>query len=199
MDDEAISQFITFTSSTPEKAAQYLTFADGDLQGALDLYFANEGVDLQAPAPTSTQPLPTSSVANPSTAQTGSEPRYHQDRHGVVHIDSGSEDEDFVDEDEPVQRSSHRHPAPALNTPPTATPPNASAYDDDEAMARRLQEEYYGNAGLGPDGVRAPIGRTTETLVGPGADMSHDDLRAAVQEQIEARNRRSRQRGTCSH
>ena len=62
-------------------------------------------------------------------------------------------------------------------------------------MARRLQEELYagGDIGGGPagDGVRAPIRRTTETLVGPGAyGMSDDDdMRAAVLEQMRARQR----------
>lgn len=46
--------------------------------------------------------------------------------------------------------------------------------EDDEAMARRLQEEMYGSggaggAGAGEDDVRAPMARTTETLVGPGS------------------------------
>ncbi|KAJ5558751.1 hypothetical protein N7535_009369 [Penicillium sp. DV-2018c] len=46
-------------------------------------------------------------------------------------------------------------------------------FDDDEAMARRLQEEMYGGPGGVPDQdeVRAPMARTTETLVGPGADF----------------------------
>ncbi|TGZ78925.1 hypothetical protein EX30DRAFT_333891 [Ascodesmis nigricans] len=44
----------------------------------------------------------------------------------------------------------------------------AGVYEDDEAMARRLQEEFYGATGGagGGDEVRAPIPRTRETLVG---------------------------------
>ncbi|PVH97772.1 hypothetical protein DM02DRAFT_66493 [Periconia macrospinosa] len=65
--------------------------------------------------------------------------------------------------------------------------------DDDEAMARRLQEEMYGSGGgggLGQDEVRAPIDRRTETLVGPGADWGpdeEDDINALVQEQLARR------------
>ncbi|CAI6341702.1 unnamed protein product [Periconia digitata] len=77
-------------------------------------------------------------------------------------------------------------------TLPTAFQPNV---DDDEAMARRLQEEMYGSGGggggggLDQDQVRAPIDRRTETLVGPGADWlpEDDDVDAMVQEQIARR------------
>jgi hypothetical protein len=51
-------------------------------------------------------------------------------------------------------------------------------FDDDEAMARRLQEEMYGGPGGVPDEdeVRAPMARTTETLVGPGADFDSGEF-----------------------
>lgn len=70
---------------------------------------------------------------------------------------------------------------------PAASGPGAGSFDDDLEMARRMQEELYAEGGRGsgsgrdpdpdhdhdndrdPDGVRAPMGRTTETLVGPGA------------------------------
>jgi hypothetical protein len=60
--------------------------------------------------------------------------------------------------------------------------------EDDEAMARRLQEEMYG--GAGPEGdVRAPMARTTETLVGPGADYDPEDIDAMVAERMAQRRR----------
>lgn len=52
--------------------------------------------------------------------------------------------------------------------------------EDDEAYARRLQEELYGTgggaggSGAGEDEVRAPIPRTRETLVG-GYDDGDED------------------------
>lgn len=66
----------------------------------------------------------------------------------------------------------------------------APAFNDDEAMARRLQEEMYG----GPDNedeVRAPMARTTETLVGPGADYDDDgdDMHTNILSQLRARQR----------
>lgn len=74
------------------------------------------------------------------------------------------------------------------STPPSAFQPNV---DDDEAMARRLQEEMYGSGGggagaggLGQDEVRAPIDRRTETLVGPGADWGPEDDEADINELV---------------
>ena len=61
------------------------------------------------------------------------------------------------------------------------------------AMARRLQEEMYSENPASGDGVRAPIGRTTETLVGPDASWGlEDDREAAVLEQL---RRRAQPRG----
>jgi hypothetical protein len=50
----------------------------------------------------------------------------------------------------------------------------SNTYENDEAMARRLQEEFYGSGegptGMGGDDVRAPMARTRETLVDPDID-----------------------------
>ncbi|KAF2265665.1 UBX domain-containing protein 7 [Lojkania enalia] len=74
-----------------------------------------------------------------------------------------------------------------------AAAPNTSM-EDDEAMARRLQEEMYGGmggmGGVDPEtGVRAPMARTTETLVGPGSNWGsqEDDIDAMVREQMARR------------
>jgi hypothetical protein len=70
--------------------------------------------------------------------------------------------------------------------------------EEDMAMAKRLQEELYqGNQGSGsgsggnPDDVRAPIARTTETLVAPGwGGGEHDDgMEAAFLEELRRRRR----------
>lgn len=82
-----------------------------------------------------------------------------QPAHNAIPVDS--DDDLLVDE----SRSS----APAR--------PRAADGDleDDAAMARRLQEELYSGGDPSADEVRAPIARTTETLVGPGAE-SYGDL-----------------------
>jgi hypothetical protein len=89
------------------------------------------------------------------TTQTAPPP--NQSAHHAVQIDS---DDDLIVHE---ARSSARPP-----------PRAEGVFEDDAAMARRLQEELY--SGSDPsDGVRAPIARTTETLVGPGAE-SYGDL-----------------------
>ena len=84
-------------------------------------------------------------------------------------------------------------PAPQGNAPSTRAQPGV---EDDEAMARRLQEEMYGGGGgaaggAGNDEIRAPIERRVETLVGPGSNWGpaddEEDLDAMVQEQLARR------------
>ena len=210
MDDAAVAQFVSFTSSTPERAAQYLRLTDGDIQQAIELYFVNDGNDpsgsTSSTHPQSPQPP---SVPPPRTRPPGYRQGY-EDEQGVVHLDSDPDDSD--DYQPQITESSSRHaaisdrPRSAIHTPPSLTPPNArtsTSVDDDEAMARRLQEEIYTGTGagaeIGPRGIRAPIGRTTETLVGPGSFDAddEDEMRAAVLEQMRARQQQRRTpRGT---
>lgn len=204
-----MAQFVSFTSSTPDRAAQYLRLTDGDVQQAIDLFFVNDGNDPSGssssthPQPEQAPPVPPSRTREPR-----SRPVYEDDR-GIVHLDS---DPDYSDDDKPeITGSSSRRvavpdrPRSAIHTPSSMTPPTgqaSGALDDDEAMARRLQEEFYAGAGIGaevdPEGIRAPIGRTTETLVGPSSfDANEEDMRAAVMDQLHARQQR-RPRGLYS-
>lgn len=202
MAEEAVPQFLSFTSSTPDQAIQYLRLTDGDVQQAIDLFYANDGNDLSSSA----QAPP---ISPPHARPPGHHQRGYEDSHGIVHLDS---DSDFSDDEKPEATSTNRsRPAvsartrPSTHTPSSMTPPTGSvAFDDDEAMAMRLQEEIYAGAGAreavdaDPDGPRAPIGRTTETLVGPGPFDSENanEMRAAVLEQMRARQQPRRQRGT---
>ena len=68
--------------------------------------------------------------------------------------------------------------------------------EDDEAMARRLQEEMYGVTGAGAESgtngeghIRAPIARQSETLVGSGSDAGVGYSDAEMPAAIEARMR----------
>ena len=68
----------------------------------------------------------------------------YEDEDGVVHLDSDDE------------------------TPSAQQGARGNTFDDDMEMARRLQEEMYAEGDASrSDGVRAPMARTTETLVGP--------------------------------
>lgn len=96
----------------------------------------------------------------------------YEDESGVIHVDSDSDDD-------------NRLPHAGQSTQPTA----GSTFEDDAAMARRLQEEMYrGDNNYGSDGVRAPMARTTETLVGPDSDLD-DDMHANILSQLRARGR----------
>lgn len=210
MDSSLIAQFTAVTGSTPSTADQYLRLGDNDLEQAVGLYFANDGAELEVSAPgTQAPPVPPPST-RPHPETTG-----YTDGNGVVHLDSDDDgDPDYVDEQDPAPR---REPDPTAQpsrdlglgaiTPHNATPPPASedaTMDDDEAMARRLQEEFYGgaqtrgvaNAAVDESGYRAPIARTTQTLVGPDSfdPNNPEDMRAAVMEQMMAR-RQPRTRG----
>jgi UBX domain-containing protein 7 len=109
----------------------------------------------------------------PLTEEPAQPPRrtHFEDEAGVVHLDSDTDDD---------------------NAPARA----ASTFEDDAAMARRLQEEMYGvSAGAGgigePDqAVRAPMARTTETLVGPDLDFDdEEDMHTNILSQLRARQR----------
>lgn len=213
MDEDAIAQFAGITGSTPAIAAQYLRLADNHTEQAIELFFANDGANLEPSSapPRSPHPPPIPS----SSTRPAAHRRGYQDEEGVVHLDSDQEDEDFIDDDDDVEVTGHAsrrgpaggRPASALQTPSSATPPNGPSrtVDDDEAMARRMQEEIYGGAGadgrgseaLDEHGYRAPLARTTETLVGPDSfDPSNaDEMRAAVMQQMAARRQQPRQRG----
>lgn len=161
MEDENLVNFVSITSCEPDKAAQYLRLTDGNFEQAIQLYFDSPNLDF-GPATTS-QP--------PAHAGTSS-----STPHNPITIDSDDEMSDF-------------DPAGHTATPPAH--PQA-AIEDDEAMARRLQEEMYGGGGApNAEEVRAPMQRTTETLVGPGSNWgpadADDDLDAMVQEQLARR------------
>ncbi|MCJ1451027.1 hypothetical protein MMC28_001361 [Mycoblastus sanguinarius] len=213
MDEDAITQFASITGASPVLAAQYLRLADNNTEQAIGLFYANDGADLEpsSASPNGSHPPP---VPPPSTRPSGHRQGY-EDEDGIVHIDSDQEDQDFSDGDdvEVTGRSRTQGPtagdsASALQTLSSSTPPigrSARTVDDDEAMARRLQEEFYGGIGKGrgggeealdEHGYRAPIGRTTETLVGPGSfdPTNADEMRTAVMEQLAARRQQPRHR-----
>src|ERR1700712_540000 len=148
MDDEQVAQFTGITAATPSQAEQYLRLTEGNLEQAIQLFFEDPNLaSFQAPsAAATTQTQPTSSSRPKRKA-------YTEDADGVVHVDS-DDDDDFEMSDAPDGGGALR---PDL--------------DADEEMARRLQEEMYAGGRADPESVRAPMARTTETLVGgPGFD-----------------------------
>lgn len=209
MADDALSQFAAITGTATDRAQQYLTLTDGNLEQAIELYYANDGAELEsAPSVGSIQPSQPPPIPESSTRPSRSRQGY-EDNRGVIHVDSEPES-DFSDDENherataaSARRQTHSNSAPLPQAQAASTPSSIQArpVEDDEAMARRLQEEFYGAAGAGEttdaEGIRAPIARTTETLVGPGAyDLDdEDDMRAAVLEQMRARQQ-PRSRGS---
>ena len=199
MDNDTLSNFKAITNTTNESAQQYLSLTDGNLEQALELYLANDGTDLgpvSSTSPAQAVQVPPAST-RPSRHQQG-----YEDESGVVHVDSDSESEE-LDDDSSQQplgtrvRSQAEVSAPSAVQKPVATAAStgrAGPVEDDESMARRLQEQFYSATGTGDivdsEGIRAPIARTTETLVGPGAYSENDDgdMHAAVLEQMRARS-----------
>lgn len=162
MDDEQISTFCSFTSATPQQAQQFLALTDGNVEHAVELFFTSP--DLGNTAAPARQAQPASTAQDPITID-----------------DDDNEERDLDDDD--VQELSSRQIT------------RSDPYEDDEAMARRLQEEMYGGRGNGAgDGedIRAPMARTTETLVGPGSNWQDDpdEMRSAIAEQMMARHAR---------
>lgn len=176
--DEAVGTFTAFTGTTPEIARRYLGMTENNTEQAIQLFFDSpdlaSGMDRPPQVPQTNAPsIPSSTRPDPRAVSTGRE-----DAQGVVHLDS--DDEGAMDIDENDDEQSMARAAAA-----------AADIDDDEAMARRMQEELYagGDSGGGYDaeGVRAPIARTTETLIGgPEADYP-EDMHAQVMQQMHAR------------
>ena len=197
MDDGAVAQFTAITGTSADTAAQFLGLADGDIQAAMELFFTAGGDEALPPS----QPSHTPSLPPPQHPSVG----YRQDEGGLIHLDS-DEEEVPSDGDADLRQQDSRRTAPSsrsgarISTTSTLRMDQAAVMDDDEAMARRLQEEIYGGAGVSSgvdaEGIRAPMGRRTETLVGPGSfdPEDPDEMRAALYHQMQAR-RQPRSRG----
>ncbi|KAL2857838.1 hypothetical protein BJY01DRAFT_202334 [Aspergillus pseudoustus] len=119
-------------------------------------------------APLTREPHASTSTPSRNTRSTG-----YEDVSGVVHIDSDDEGD--------------------VRPPPPEPPVDRSIFEDDAAMARRLQEEMYGGQDMTEE-VRAPMARTTETLVGPEADFGAD-MHDSILGQIRARQGRGNRPG----
>ena len=192
--DDNVSQFVLITDASSEKARQYLNISENNLEQAIQLFFDTGGADLidhtQAAAPAASSGT-TPPVPPPDT-------RPGRSREDVIELDSDDE-----------MQGTERDTNPAVAASSAAG--NAGSIEEsDEAMARRLQEEIYGETGFSggagaavdevdEDGYRAPIARTRETLVGPDPYLTPEDaMEAAVMEQL-ARREQARHRKVICH
>lgn len=185
--DDNISTFVAITGASTDVARSFLEMTAGNFERAIELFYENPdlvsgvGAGLSSTGQT---------AAAPAAAPSGRGNIGRQDAAGVIHIDSDDDQDmqldDFSDNDEDNDRAVAAQAAALAQE------------EEDAAMAKRLQEELYqGNQGSGsggnPDDVRAPIARTTETLVAPGwGGGEHDDgMEAAFLEELRQRRRQN--------
>lgn len=191
--DDQLANFVGITGATEDAAHQVLDMCGGDLERAIQLWFSDEELqrNLTNPASSSraaeTQYQASSSQAGPAARTSRSAGR--EDASGVIHIDSDDDDADDVQE---VHGSSYAMDIDD-DDDDVVTVARTAQEEEDAAMAQRLQQELYQGqaAAAEDDGVRAPMARTTETLVAPSGNWTIDDdmggVRAAVEDQLRRR------------
>ena len=180
--DEAISTVSAITGATPQVARHFLSLTDGDAEQAIQLFY--DSPDLSSGMAQESSPMP-------ATQPQQSQRRHSRDPPEIVNIDSDSDEDVQMDTDADMDNNFSGPEKSTRNTAPTTVQASFGSYEDDEAVARRMQEELYAGGDIMGDynnqGVRAPLARTTETLVGPGSEWTADDMREAVMEQMRAR------------
>ncbi|KAJ6445107.1 proteasome component ECM29 [Purpureocillium lavendulum] len=183
MEDDNIPSFASITGANTEVARGFLQLAGGDLERAVGLYFENPDLVSGVGAGISGgESAPRTDASRPVAGRSNIG---REDSSGVIHISDDDEDDDVMeieddDEDTAVAAAAAR-----------------AQEEEDAAMAKRLQEELYGGGGSasgpgtgpGADDVRAPIARTTETLVAPdpawgGGGGDDDEMGSAILEQL---------------
>ncbi len=180
--DEAISTVSAITGATPQVARHFLNLTDGDPEQAIQLFY--DSPDLSSGM--AQEPSPASAI---QTQQ--SQHRHARDPPDIVHIDSDSDGDIAMDADTDTENNFSGPGDSNLHTAQAAASTTYSSYEDDEAVARRIQEELYAGGDMAGDydtqGIRAPLARTTETLVGPGSEWTAEDMHEAVLQQMRAR------------
>lgn len=178
--DANVAQIVSITSTTPERAAQYLQLADGDLDAAVMLYFESDGVDPSG--------APTTNAEASSTSNQGG--------FGDVQNTIDDDDQGVLDSETRNNGKGRGHHQPLSGQS------KGTSLNSDEEYARKLQDEMYGGLGRpgtsGEHEVRAPIARQTETLLGPGAEMGgldDEEIPAQVMNQMQRMQNRRGQRG----
>lgn len=173
MDDDPVAQFMAITDQSAAVAAGCLSMTEGDMMAAVNMFFENPDIANSFPQNNNSAAAPSSS-SRPPAASSSNRNFGREDESGVIHIDDDDDDDMATNDQDDGLADAER----------------IAQENDDAAMARRIQEEMYGGNAPNTDaeGVRAPIARTTETLVAPsgygGIDDDFDML-----EQLRRRNR----------
>ncbi|KAK1757873.1 UBX domain-containing protein 5 [Echria macrotheca] len=182
-----VADFMSITGASSGAALRILEMCGFDTEQAVQLWFNDE--DLQRYLE---NPLPPAAASGPSTAASrfASRPSGQnrptvgrEDAQGVIHIDSDEEDDVAMTEDELFDDD---------DTAVAATVARTAQEEEDAAMAKRLQEEMYSGGNADDEDVRAPMARTTETLVAPSsfgglAEADEDELLRQLRRERAAR------------
>ncbi|KAF7552390.1 hypothetical protein G7Z17_g4338 [Cylindrodendrum hubeiense] len=188
--DDNIATFNAITGASPDVARSFLEMTAGNFERAIELFYENPdlasgvGAGLSANAALSTT-APAAARPNIGT----------QDSDGVIHIDSDEDEQMQFDDDSDNEVDNDRAVA--------AQAAALAQEEEDMAMAKRLQEELYqepgaaSGSGSAMEDVRAPIARTTETLVAPGPAWGDGDgdMEAALLEQLRRRQQQQPRSG----
>ncbi|KAK3488511.1 hypothetical protein B0T13DRAFT_97981 [Neurospora crassa] len=178
-DSESIANFASITGANDIAARRMLELCGGDLEQAIQLWFADEELQRTLSNP-ATETAPAAASRSAGASRSSSRPNRpnvgREDAAGVIHIDSDDDDIQMTEDDDLGQFDDSGD-----ETTRAATIAQRAQEEEDAAMAKRLQEEMYGGGGSGAGGpsgeddVRAPMARTTETLVAPGGFGGDDD------------------------
>ncbi|KAL2021357.1 hypothetical protein VTK56DRAFT_7222 [Thermocarpiscus australiensis] len=181
MADSVVDAFMGITGANDTAAQHMLELCGGDFEQAVQLWFSDEELQrtlTNAGSSTAGNATTTASLQSAGQSSRTNRPRVgREDAQGVIHIDS--DDDVPMTDDEAYGKFDDVDEA--------ANAARAAQEEEDAAMAKRLQEELYGGQPVDEGGVRAPMGRTTETLIGPSYD-DEDEGPAAVLEQMRRRH-----------
>lgn len=189
--DNEIGQFVAFTAAPEATARGFLEMTNGDVMQAVQLFFDQPELQTSIAAASS---APQSAPFAPAVAVPTSSGR---DRNNAITINSDDDDDDVQmldsddgrdDEEATVE---HRSEFAAIRQ---------AQEEEDARLAQQMQEDLYKQAPVDEHGVRAPIARTTETLVEPayggpaamGYDEDDDEIRQRLAE-MERRRRNMQQ------
>ncbi|KAL7942507.1 hypothetical protein V8C42DRAFT_331193 [Trichoderma barbatum] len=186
--DESINHFVSITGASVDVARGFLEITGGDYQRAIELYFESPdlvgaGVSHDAPAAPTSRPAP-------ARVNIGRE-----DASGVIHINSDDDDDDAdmdFDNDDFNDNEDDERAA-------VAQAAALAQEEEDAAMAKRLQAEMYQESGSASGDVRAPIARTTETLVAPDSTWSEEESSAILEQLRRRRQMAPPTRGPFGH
>ncbi|KAH6608499.1 hypothetical protein Trco_001845 [Trichoderma cornu-damae] len=191
--DESIHHFVSITGASVDVARGFLAITTGDYQRAIELYF--ESPDLVGAG------VSGNSAAGGSTFRPA--PRRvnigRQDASGVIHI---SDDDDDGDAGMKFRVDGEDNDGFDDGLDERAAAAQAAALaqeEEDAAMAKRLQEELYQESGHAGGDIRAPIARTTETLVAPDSSWGGEESSAILDQLRRRRQMPPPTRGPFGH